>query len=160
MSKPLTRVIRKPEDLQQLIMLLRGRSDLPITVTIKAGEPKRSEKQNRLLWQWFKDAEEQGDMTATEQRAYCKLTLGVPILRAENDDFRLQYDELIKPLEYIDKLALMLPPIELPVTSLMTVKQKTAFLDQVWNHYSCLGYQLTDPAQLGIEDCYARGQET
>ena len=156
MSKPVTRVIKQPEDLQPLLMFLRGRTEYPYTVTIKAGEPKRSDKQNRLLWQWFKDAEEQGDMTATEQRAFCKLTIGVPILREDNEDFRFQYDELIRPLEYIDKLALMLPPIELPVTSLMSVKQKTRFLDQVWHHYSGLGYQLTDPALLGLEDALKR----
>jgi hypothetical protein len=155
-SKPVTRIIKRPEDLQPLLMFLQGRTDYPYTVTIKAGEPKRTEKQNRLLYQWYMDIERQGDQTAPEARAECKLTIGVPILRAGNDDFRLQYDELIRPLEYIDKLALMLEPICLPVTSLMTVKMKTQYLDQIWQKYTGQGYQLTDPSILGLDDCWQR----
>jgi hypothetical protein len=155
--KPITRTIRNSDDLKLTQALLQSRTDYPYTVTIKAGEPKRSEKQNRLMHQWFKDAQEQGDKFAEEYRAECKLEIGVPILRAENDDFCMQYDELIKHLPYEDKIALMLPPIELPVTSLMNVKQKTAFLDQVSHRFSERGMQLTDPAMLGIEDCWKRG---
>jgi hypothetical protein len=157
MAKAITRVIKRPEDIKSLSEFLSARTEFPFTVTIKTGEPKRTEKQNRLLYQWYKDIEEQGDQTASEARAECKLTIGVPILRAGNDDFKIQYDEIIRPLEYIEKLALMLEPICLPVTSLMSVKMLTQYLDQVWQKYSENGYQLTDPATLGIEDCWKRG---
>lgn len=157
MTRPVTRVIKRLEDLQPLLMFLHGRSEFPYTITITTGEPKRSDKQNRLMWQWFKDMEEQGDKFAEEYRAECKLEIGVPILRAENDDFAIQYDELIMPMEYVDKIALMLAPIDFPVTRLMSVKQKTRFLDQISHRFSERGFQLTDPAMLGIEDCWSRG---
>jgi hypothetical protein len=156
-AKQFARVVKRREDLPGLIALLQAREEYPYTVSITTGEPKRTEKQNRLLYQWYTDIQEQGDQTASEARAECKLTIGVPILRAGNDDFKIQYDEIIRPLEYIEKLALMLEPICLPVTSLMSVKMLTQYLDQVWQKYAENGYQLTDPASMGIEDCWKRG---
>lgn len=152
MAKPITRVVRSKSDLQKLMLWLNARSEFPFTIQLKRGEPTRTVAQNRLQWQWFNDAAAQGDQTASEYRAYCKLHFGVPILREENEDFRAQYDALVRPLAYEHKLALMLEPIELPVTSLMNTKQKTRYLDAVWQHFTGQGYQLTDPAMLGIAD--------
>lgn len=156
-DKPIARVIKQKSDWYGLNTLLCQRHEFPYTVKITTGEPKRSEKQNRLLYQWYMDADAQGDQTASEVRAECKLILGVPMLRAENEDFRAQYDALIRPMTYEQKLALMLPPIEFPVTSLMTVKQKTKFLDLVWQRFTSNGIHLTDPNLLGLDDCIRRG---
>lgn len=149
--KGFTRSIRTEQEKSALIRWLSHSDQLPMLVTINPGQEKRSSQQNRLQWQWFNDAAGQGDQTATEYRAYCKLHFGVPILREENGDFREQYDRVIRPLPYNAKIALMLPPIELPVTSLMSVKQQTRYLDAIWQHFTSLGIQLTDPAMLGID---------
>jgi hypothetical protein len=150
MTKSLTITIRNHSDAHKLLETIKGQ-EYPLTLTFKPGEDSRSNRQNRLSFEWYNDASKQGDQEPWEYRAYCKLHFGVPILRAEREDFRLQYDEIVKPLPYAEKLALMIGPIELPVTSLMTVKQMSKYLDAVWQHFTGLGFQLTDPQLMGLE---------
>ena len=116
-----------------------------LEITVQPAKNTRSLQQNRLQFTWHKEAGEQGDMTASEYRAYCKLHFGVPILRMEDDEFRAIYDEIIRPLAYEKKIALMIEPIDLPVTSRMTVKQKTQYLDKVNAFYASQGFRLTQP---------------
>lgn len=69
-------------------------------------------------------------------RAECKLTIGVPILREEDEKFRESYDKIIRPVAYQDKLDLM---AWFPVTRLMTVKQCQRYIDSVFNQYTIKG---------------------
>lgn len=106
----------------------------------------RTVDQNSLQHKWHQEAAMQlRESSAEDYRAYCKLHFGVPILRAESEEFRAQYDAIIRPLPYEQKLELMKAPIDFPVTRLMTVKQKTAFLDATCQHYLSLGVVLTLP---------------
>lgn len=142
-----SRVIRTEADIEALRRLLLAR-ELPVTVNITKGES-RTSRQNSLAWQWFQDISAQlGDHTPSEARAYCKLHFGVPILRAENDAFRLAYDRVLKPLPYEAKLAAMREPLDFPVTSLMTTRQQTAYLDAIHAYFSHRGVKLTDPEAL------------
>lgn len=142
-----TRFIDTEWDRKMLIRFLESQP-LPLTVSLTKGG-KRSAKQNRLNRQWMGEiAEQLGDQTPEEVRGYCKLTIGVPILRAENEAFRERYDAIVRPLPYSQKLALMMEPIDLPVTRLMTIKQATAYLDGVHRHFSEKGIVLTDPGDL------------
>lgn len=121
---------------------------LPFTVDVTRGK-RRSVEQNRLQRLWLNEiAEQLGDQTPEEIRGYCKLTIGVPILRAANERFRQRYDAVVKRLPYERKLAIMTEPLDLPVTRLMTVKQKTAYLDGVHRHFSERGIVLTDPERM------------
>jgi hypothetical protein len=138
-----TWVIKNEQDRNVLLSAISKRG-LPFTAVLKKGEP-RSPEQNRLQRMWMLEAEEQGDMTAEEYRAYCKLHFGVPILRAEDDDFKAVYDQVIRPLPYDAKLKLMQVPIDLPVTSRMTTGQKTRYLDQVRQFFEEQGFRLTQP---------------
>ena len=90
-------------------------------------------------------SEQLGDRTPEEIRAFCKLTLGVPILRAENEGFREKYDLIVRPLSYEQKLSIMSEPLDLPVTRIMTTKQKTAYLDTIFRTFSEQGIVLTLP---------------
>jgi hypothetical protein len=137
------RTVRTEHDRAQLLTLLKERK-LPFVVSVAKGE-KRSHRQNRLQQQWMRDAEDQGDMTAEEYRGLCKLTCGVPILRAENEHFRKRYDEVVKPLPYEQKLAFMQEPLDLPVTRMMTVSQHTRYLDAVQRLLAGQGIKLTEP---------------
>lgn len=132
----------------QLNMLIRRleakRKELPITVSIADGG-KRTVNQNRLNRKWMMEIAEQNGWSAEYARAYCKLTIGVPILRAENDDFRVKYDLIIRPLPYEQKLALMMEPLDFPVTRLMTTKQQSRYMDEVYRHFSDQGFILTIP---------------
>jgi len=144
-----TKIIREPIHVEALANMLRGRK-LPITVTWTQGSP-RSTAQNRLAQRWFTDiATQLGDQTHEDVRAECKLRFGVPILRAENEAFRLSYDRVIKALPYEEKLA-AIKAFDLPVTRLMNVKQMTAFMDEMQRHWTAQGVRLTDPEALKYE---------
>lgn len=142
-----TRFLETDADRRLLIRFIEEQP-LPFAVSITKGG-KRTLKQNRLSRQWMNEiAEQLGDQTAEEVRGYCKLTIGVPILRAENEDFRERYDIIIRPLPYEQKLYLMMEPLDFPVTRLMTTKQHTAYLDGVHRYWSSKGIALTDPGDL------------
>ena len=117
--------------------------EFPCTVKIKAGLT-RNAQQNNLQHHWIQEAAEQlKDETAEDKRAYCKLHGGVPILRAEDEEFREQYDKIIRPLPYYAKIELMKVPIDFPVTRLMKVKQFRQYLDWMSAHFSEQGVHLT-----------------
>ena len=144
-----TKVIREPHHIDALAAMLAGRK-LPLTVTWAQGAS-RSSAQNRLAQRWFTDiASQLGDRTHDEIRAECKLTIGIPILRAENEAFRVSYDRVLKPLSYEDKLEAV-RAFDFPVTRLMNVKQMTAFMDNMQRHWTAQGMRLTDPEALKYE---------
>ena len=148
-----TMVIRTPENVDALTRRLTGRK-LPLTVTWAQGAS-RSHMQNRLAQRWFSDISNQlGDQTHDDVRAECKLRFGVPILRAENEAFRQSYDLTMKHLPYEAKLAAV-KAFDLPVTRLMTVKQMTAFMDELQRHYLPQGVRLTDPEALKYDEEFA-----
>jgi hypothetical protein len=138
-----TWAVRTEQEREQVIKIIRGR-DLPFTINATKGAP-RSIDQNKLQRKWLTEAEQQGDCTAEEYRAYCKLHGGVPILRAENDQFHDVYDRVIRPLPYEQKLEIMKVPIDMPVTRIMTTSQKSKYLDWMYAHFTGLGFTLTEP---------------
>ena len=136
-----SRVIKTDAQFEALGRLLAGMKR-PFTVQWKAGED-RSLDQNNLQWKWAGEAAAQlGDRTADELQREWKLTLGVPILRAEDDDFRAFYDKALKPRSYEEKLAAMR---YVPVTSIMTVPQMSAYMDAVMRQCQEQGLVLTVP---------------
>jgi hypothetical protein len=141
------RVVETEQDRTLLVKFIENHK-LPMTVEVTAGKHRTTE-QNRLQRQWMIDiASQLPENSAEEWRGICKLHFGVPILRAENEAFCAVYDEVIRPLPYETKVKTMMVPIDLPVTSKMTAKQKTAYLDQIHKHFSELGVVLTDPDAL------------
>lgn len=144
-----TKVIREPAHVIALANLLAG-CKLPITITWTQGAA-RSHAQNRLAQRWFTDiATQLGDRTHEDVRAECKLTIGVPILRAENEAFRLSYDRIMKHLPYEAKLEAV-KAFDLPVTRIMSSAQMTAFMDEMQRRWSAQGIRLTDPEALKYE---------
>lgn len=141
--------IRTEHDRKMAIKRIEN-AELPCTMTLTKGAP-RSIEQNRLQRMWMLELQEQGDMTAEEYRAYCKAYFGVPILLAENEAFRQQYESIVRPLAYDQKLEIMKEPIDLPITRLMTVKQKKRYLDEVYTYWTGKGFKLTDPDWQGME---------
>ena len=150
-----SRVIDSETDRRVLLLLLKQQA-LPFTVEVVKGR-RRTVEQNRLQRLWCNEISEQlGDRTPEEARGYCKLTLGVPILRAENELFREKYDRIVKPLPYETKLELMMEPIDFPVTRIMVTSQKARYLDAVVRHFAEKGVVLTQPDQPPMTD--AAGQ--
>lgn len=119
-----------------------GRLKLPFRITTKDGRS-RSLDQNRLQFQWAGEiAEQRGDTTAQEQQQEWKLTRGVPILAAENAEFATAWLSVEVNLSYEERLRLM---SVIPVTSLMTMKQLSQYLDEIYREYTEAGYELTRP---------------
>lgn len=98
-------------------------------------DKKRSLDQNGQAHVWYQQiANELREGTVLEVKCECKLTLGVPILRAESDDFRTEYDTLIKTrYSYEEKLRVMQ---WFPVTSLMTTDQLNQYLTAMQTAYA------------------------
>ena len=97
-----------------------------VKVTIGTGA-KRSLDQNALSHAWYQQiADELREYKPHEIKRANKLHHGVPILRAEDEEFRAVYDAVIRPLAYEQKLLAM---DILPVTSRMTKAQLSAYLD-------------------------------
>lgn len=145
-----TRVITDAAGIDKLAAFLSARR-LPVTVTIAAGAGRRP-LQNRLAQRWFTDISRQlGDQTHEEVRAFCKLRFGVPILRAENEAFRVSYDRTVKPLDYEQKLE-AIKAFDFPISRLMTVSQMSAFMDEIQKYFIPMGIKLTDPEELKHEE--------
>ncbi len=104
-----------------------------LEVTIKPLSGKATKPQNDMQHVWYAEAEKQGDMTAKEYRADCKAWCGIPILNRDSEEFRAKYNEIIRPLSYEHKLALMVEPFDFPVTRLMNKDQKSEYLDAVYH---------------------------
>lgn len=90
----------------------------------------RSKDQNSKTHAWYQEiARALPEDDAKGWKRYCKLHHGVPILRAEDDDFRELYDLAIrKTLSYEQKLQAM---DILRVTSEMTKSQLSRYFDAV-----------------------------
>jgi len=150
-----TRVITSDYDFDMLGKFLFGMKK-PFTVRISKGKP-RSWKQNRLNRLWMQEIAaqmvERGDPEWTEERAraFCKLHMGVPLLRAEDETYRDKYDRIIKPHSYEEKLEMMMEPFDFPVTRLMSTEQEKRYLDEVQRYFSQRGMILTDPDARGRE---------
>ena len=105
----------------------------------------RSIEQNAVMHGWFGQvARELRQDDARGVKRYCKLHFGVPILRAEDEDFRVAYDRVIKPLPYADKLVAM---DILPVTSAMTTIQLDTCMTDIRDHYAKQGVMLVYPKE-------------
>jgi len=140
------RVIRNDWDFDQAINLMRSRG-YPVTVSIRKGAV-RTVEQNRLQRMWLNEAAEQlGDQTSEYLRGYCKLTIGVPIMREASEEFREAYDRIIKPHTYEEKIEMMMEPLDFPVTRLMKTKEKAEYLDRLYEHFTGQGVVLTEPGQ-------------
>ena len=138
------RIVQTEDDRHMLVKLVEEHA-MPFTVTLTKGK-RRSVAQNRLQRQWMNEISEQlDDRTPEEWRGYCKLTIGVAILKEENEAFAHAYDKIVRPLSYEDKLAGFMLPLDWAVTRHMTTKQKTKYLDGVARHFGEKGVILTQP---------------
>lgn len=105
--------------------------------------PHRSLNQNSLQHKWWSEiAQQRGDMTEADVKAEAKAYFGVPILLAENNQFREKYEAKIKHLPTATKLDVM---HLLPVSSLMNKDQHRRYLDAVFQFYTSKGFSLTVP---------------
>lgn len=118
-----------------------------LKVKWSTGKP-RTIDQNAHSHVWYEQiASELREDDALGVKCFCKLQFGVPILRAEDEEFRAFYDASIKSsLSYEQKLTAMK---FLPVTSLMTRAQLRRYCETMQEHYQERGVILEWPKNGG-----------
>lgn len=118
-----------------------------LVVKISDQKEKRKEAQSRLQFHWYKELEMQSNDTAEYFRGLCKLTYGVPIAR-EDDEFRELYDSTIKGLPFEQKVALMMEPMDIPITRNFTVREMARYLSAIEVDMVKQGYRLSSNDDL------------
>lgn len=139
-------VINSDISLQSVIGQLREmyKQHKYVKVSAKTGKH-RSLDQNAIGHAWYEQlARELREDDALGWKCYCKLHHGVPILRAEDEDFREAYDATIKGMTYEQKLIAMRM---LPVTSLMNKEQKSKYLESMQADFNRRGVRLEFPVE-------------
>lgn len=137
-------IINSESALQSCIGDIREsfRTNKFIKVSAKTGKA-RSLDQNGISHVWYEQlARELREDDALGYKCYCKLHHGVPILRAEDEEFRAFYDGALKALSYEKKLEAMK---FMPVTSIMTKTQLSKYLDAVQADFLAKGVRLEYP---------------
>lgn len=141
-----TRILRKPSDIDRLSHMLGNMTKYPYTVTITQGAPRRN-TQNRLSFLWYSDiARWFGDRVPEEVRAECKVLFGFPILQ-ENEAMEISLHRAFGLMRH-EEIVQLVRDLQIPVTSLMTVKQMDRYLDEVQRYFTQQGVRLTDPDEL------------
>jgi len=107
---------------------------------------KRSLDQNGMIQALYRQiAAQVDDESVIDVTRRCKLTYGVPLLRANDERFRAMYDKAIrKTLTYEEKIDAM---DILPVTSRMDTPTATEYIDTVIREHSRQGLCLTHPSE-------------
>lgn len=140
-----TMTVNSDTSLQSAIGFLREQYNRYkfVRMSTKTGQD-RSLNQNAITHAWYEQlARELREDDALGWKCFCKLHFGVPILRAEDDEFREAYDTVIKSLSYEKKLLAMKM---LPVTSEMTKAQISKYAEAMQAHFLGLGVRLEFPA--------------
>lgn len=134
-------IVNSSESLQRAIGDLRQFWDKHKFLRLKyTSGKKRSLDHNAVSWIWYGQiSRELGEDSVDGVHEECKLRFGVPILRAEDADFREIYDASLKHLSYEQKLKAMR---YIPVTSLMSVDQMKRYCDAMQANYAGRGVQL------------------
>lgn len=137
-------VINSETALQSVIGELREMWNLYKYVKLNAKTGKaRSLDQNAISHAWYEQlSRELREDDALGHKCYCKLHHGVPILRAEDEEFREAYDAVIKGLTYEQKLIAMR---HWPVTSIMTKEQLSKYLEAMQADFAKRGVRLEFP---------------
>jgi hypothetical protein len=115
-----------------------------LKINIKTGKA-RSLDQNAISHVWYEQlGRELREDNTLGWKCFCKLTIGVPILRAEDAEFREAYDQVIKPLSYEKKIIAMR---HWPVTSLMNKEQLSQYLELMQEEFLKRGVKLDFPPE-------------
>jgi hypothetical protein len=120
------------------LMAMRELQSAPEGYVITIGEPIRSVGQNNKTHAWYEEISAAlKEYDAQGWKRYCKLHHGVPILRAEDEEFKDFYDAAMKrSLTYEQKLTAM---DFVPVTSIMSKPQLSKYCDAVQNDFFAKG---------------------
>jgi len=127
--------------------LLKHIQGLALPFTLEFPDDDHSLKQNNLQWKWCAEAAEQLHEYSTDYyQGYCKRKFGVRILMAASEKYRDKYERTIGKLLYEEQVDVMRGPL-FAVTRVMTKKQFSQYLDEIFQYFSMLGVKLTQPEE-------------
>ena len=107
----------------------------PLQIIGNPEKQKRTDHQSDLQFVWYTIAEQQGDMTASEYRAVCKLDFGVPILCRDDAEYKQAFNENVGCYQREVQLSILKSKmIDYPVTRFMNQSQMSEYLSLVKNH--------------------------
>ena len=115
-----------------------------LVISVRPGRD-RSAEQNRLWREMYKRVSQtMGQGTDDDVWAYCKLMLGVPILRRDDERFAAGWERYFADRSYSEQLFLMganplFGPDGFPVTRLFGTKQGREYTDAIADHYAAQG---------------------
>lgn len=141
-----SRILRTDSDRAAWVRYLEAQQ-MPMTVSAVKGA-KRSIPQNSTVHKWYAQIAAETGQSTSEVKAECKRVYGLPIMEAERPDWVEKWRPLYGPLPYAMQLKLFEC---IPMTSLMTVKQMTAFMDAIQREYRGHGIALIDPDAMKYE---------
>ena len=110
--------------------VLAKRNSFEVQIPVRG----RSLPMNSLWAVWYSLIGKETGQTPAEVKAECKLIYGVPILRAEDQEFRKLYDKTLKHLSYEYKLELMKELVQ--VTSLFSKSQGMIYTETLQREYA------------------------
>lgn len=120
---------------------------LPFSVTVTEGDIKRTIAQNSLLHQWYGQvARHQGDRTMLQVKGECHHRWGLPI-KLRNPQWAWIWERSAGQLDY-ERQCKVLAAEETQifhVSSSMSVKELSEYMDAMQAHYRGQGIALVDP---------------
>lgn len=146
------RVIQSPDDYGRLQAFLAN-MPMPYTLTVSQGKG-RTLSQNSLLHKWFGEiAKQRGDMSMTDIKGQAHRKFGLAI-RLRDEQFAYVWRRCSLGMNYEQQCKLLASGI-LSVSSAMTVKELTEYMDAMAADYRAEGVFLTDPELLRYQDTAA-----
>jgi hypothetical protein len=103
----------------------------------------RTMNQNALLHKWFGQIAKQQDETASAVKGYCHRHFGLPI-RLRNPQFAWVWKHSGESLNYEQQCSLLASGV-LRISSGMTTKELSEYMDEIEQHYRPKGVHLVQP---------------
>jgi len=146
----MTAIKTEPDRAKELTRMAKRK--LPFESIIRALKNDRSAQLNAMLYSWYHAAARAtGEDTPAGIRGFCKLHFGVPIMRAQDPQFNLDYTNAVIGLPYESKIKLMSVDGWFPVSSLMKTGPFIEYLKDIQSHYAEQGVQLLFPDEIPAE---------
>ncbi len=114
-------------------------------IGVKITKQKRSIISNSLQFHWYKELEQQGDMTLSQYRNYCKWHFGCA-LKAANDSLFGKIFASLKQYYTYEQCLKIMGIVE--VTSTFDPETMMSYLNEIKNHYVEQGFVLTSSEDI------------
>ena len=138
-----------------IVSLFNQEGDKKYVIVIKEGEDNRSNKQNRLLYLWIKEIDDQTKEGKQYIRNYLKFTFGCEIVAMDDEVFSEFYTKLVSTYTY-EQCVESMEFVE--VSSRMKVKQFASYLSDIENYAASRDLHLTHPDDLYFEALMKTGE--